>query len=83
MIEMTGEALLAAIREAQQATTAADEVGGLTAEELRDALGLSKDKLRAVLNRFAKEGRLKVGKRLVPDVTGRMNVRPTYLLLPE
>jgi predicted ArsR family transcriptional regulator len=80
MIEMTGEALLNAIREAQQATTAADEVGGLTAEELRDALGLSKDKLRAVLQQFAKDGRLKVGWRLMPDLTGRPNRRPTYLL---
>ncbi len=78
---MTEDALLEAIREAQRATTAADEVGGLTAEELRDALGLSKDKLQAALLQLNREGRLKVGKRLVPDVTGRMNVRPTYLLL--
>lgn len=80
MIEMTADLLLEALREAGRATTAADEVGGLTAEELRDALGLSKDKLRARLIQLQREGRLRVGKRMVPDLTGRPQWRPTYLL---
>lgn len=81
MIEMTADLLLEALRDASAATTAADEVHGKTARELRAESGLSEEGLRKRLYALQAEGRLKVGRRNVPDLTGRPQWRPTYMLM--
>ena len=80
MIEMTEEMLVQALLEAQSATTAADEIHGRTAEELRLETGLSKDRLRVKLHALHAAGRLIVGKRVTHDITGRSQTKPTYAL---
>lgn len=80
MRTLTNEQMVAALLEAAQATTAADETTGRTFDEWRRDTGMSENKLRAALAEMQRAGRLRVGRRLVPDLTGRPNARPTYFL---
>jgi len=75
-MKITESELMAAVRDAAKA--AHDTSGFASRQEIQDALGISEDTAKARLRQLHRQGRLQVGFRMAPDITGRMNKIPTY-----
>lgn len=77
---MTEADLLAALRDAT-----APEAGGegLTTQELIEATGLPAARIRKSLHALVKADRVRVSEKLIPNLAGKMQWRPSFVFLKE
>lgn len=54
-----------------------------TVQDIMGACGLSRDVVRRALGRLAMQNRLEVHQVRRPDLSGRINQRPAYVVLPK